>query len=80
MKVTLTLIKIICIGCLFIISNNNLHITEQSDRIVFTNVFHAWLSDLFSTTSQITGYVIDSRWLPPDNSAIPETIKASPRG
>ncbi len=64
MKVYLFILKFLFIGALFIVSNNNLHLINLEERNVFYGSFYSWLSNLFDSVGQITGYVIKSQWLP----------------
>lgn len=59
--------KFLFIGVLFIVSNNNLHLSEEQDLTKFFDLFYSWLSGLFSRVREITGYVVDSEWLPKEN-------------
>ncbi len=64
MKVWIFLIKFIFMGMLFIVSTQNLYITESDDRIIFYTHFYTWVRELFSHIGEITGFVVDSEWLP----------------
>lgn len=76
MKFYIFLIKFLFIGSLFIVSNNNLHLSEPIELQQFSDLFLGWLQTLLSHGKQITGYVIDSEWLPGPNSSPPlEEIK-----
>ncbi len=64
MKSWLIAIKFVFIGALFIISNNNLHLGDSYERGVFIESFLSWISELYDKTFEITGYVVNSEWLP----------------
>ncbi len=80
MKIYLFILKFLFIGALFIVSNNNLHLINLEERNVFYSYFYSWLSGLFDSVGQITGYVTKSQWLPQTNSPqnIPEGSFLSP--
>lgn len=71
MKVTISIIKFIFLGALFIISNENLHINVGVERDNFYSLFLSWLETLFGHSKQIAGYVVNSQWLPQENSIGP---------
>ena len=64
MKFLTFIIMFICLGAFFIISNENLNMTIIEDRQKFQEDYSGWLSNLFNNAKGMTGYVIDSKWLP----------------
>jgi hypothetical protein len=68
MKIWLSLLKFFFLGALFIISNENLHLTNPLDLEVFTSQFTLWLGNLFEHSMEITSYVVNSEWLPGDST------------
>ena len=62
------IIKIFFISALFIISNQNLHMKDAGERQVFLDSYYSWVQDVFNQTVEIAGYVINSRWLPENDS------------
>lgn len=68
MKLSLTIIKFLFIGMLFIVSNNNLYLKDTDDRQIFLDSFYSWINGLLSHAYEITGYVINSEWLPSNNN------------
>jgi len=71
MKFYIFLIKFLFLGSLFIVSNHNLYLSDNEDRQAFYAEFNYWLDTLFTHGRQITSYVIDSEWLPQENSEGP---------
>ncbi|MBW6442260.1 hypothetical protein K0A97_00565 [Patescibacteria group bacterium] len=68
MKVALlAFIKFFFIASLFIISNGNLHLKDTDERQVFFDLYTSWLEDVFEQGVEVTGYVVNSRWLPGNN-------------
>ena len=69
MKLVMILIKVLVIGALLIISNNNLALEVSENRAVFFEEYSTWLTDLFDHGAVVVGYVVGNGWLPdvPDN-------------
>lgn len=74
MKFGIFIVKFFIIGALFIVSNESLYLSEGEDLSRFFDLFSVWMSGLFSQVQEITGYVVDSEWLPENNNLPPETI------
>lgn len=64
MKITLIVVKLLFLGALFIISNNNLHLAVATEREVFVDTYSAWFSNLVAQGVEVTGYVVKFEWLP----------------
>lgn len=64
MKVVLALVKVLFLGALFIISNQQLYLSDSNDFQEFTEDYGNWLSNIFDYGKEITGFVIRSNWLP----------------
>jgi hypothetical protein len=71
MKVTIVVLKLLFIGALFLVSNNELRLVESQDLNTFIDLYVAWLGNLFSQSVELTGYVANSQWLP---TSVNETI------
>ena len=56
--------KFLFIGALFIISDNQLLMSEQHNRDTFLNLYVDWLSSLYDKGVELTAYVVFSEWLP----------------
>ena len=52
------------LGGFFIISNENLALRESGAIDEFKDLYLEWFADLFDNAKAITGYVVDSEWLP----------------
>jgi len=70
MKVTLILIKLLFLGALFIISNNNLHLNDHAEREAFLGMYYNWIDNLFNQGLQVTSYVVKFEWLPNNESYV----------
>jgi hypothetical protein len=70
MKIPMLIISFIMISALFIISNDNLHMQNASDRAIFGNSYYLWLGSLFDNMKAVTGYVVHANWLPVTNKTI----------
>lgn len=64
MKLTIIAIKFLFLGGLFIVTNNNLPLNSAENLGTFFDLYYHWISTLFSHSEQISGYVINSEWLP----------------
>ena len=74
MKFSISILKFLFIGALFIVSNEHLYLKNTEDLAVFFDLFYVWISTLFTHSLQIVGYVINSEWLPQANQTITNTI------
>ena len=52
------------IAALFIISNQNINLTNQESRQEFNEAYMTWLGGIFNKGGEITAFVINSEWLP----------------
>ncbi|MEK6844494.1 MAG: hypothetical protein AABX83_03655 [Nanoarchaeota archaeon] len=68
MKVSLIIFKLVFLGALFIISNQNLHLSVPNERAVFIEDYNSWLRTLYNQGVEVMGYVVRSEWLPIENS------------
>ena len=64
MKLQIFIVKLLFLGAFFIISNENLHLLVVSERELFFNIYFGWLNDLSAQMIDVTGYVIQFKWLP----------------
>ena len=64
MKIQIILVKLIVLGALFIISNQNLHLTIAAERAAFFDTYGAWALNIIHQFAQVTGYVVRFDWLP----------------
>lgn len=64
MKIQIIIVKLLVLGALFIISNQNLHLGVSSEREVFFDSYSSWTTNIFYQIVDITGYVIRFEWLP----------------
>ena len=67
MKIILLILKFLFIGALFIVSNHNLYLSDSGDFETFKEMYIFWLDSLFDSFSDITGYVVQSDWLPQES-------------
>jgi len=72
MKLWIILVKFMFIGALFIVSNENLYLNDNTDLHTFLDLYTSWLSQLYSQTGQIVGYVTNSEWLPNEGNLTPQ--------
>jgi hypothetical protein len=77
MKISLFVLKFLFIGALFIISNEQLYLKNPVDRDKFFDLYYSWISSLFDQAARVTGYVVDSQWLPRSAILPPASEKIS---
>ena len=70
MKLWIIVVKFLFFGALFIVSNQNLYLSENEDMNAFLNFYYSWLNNLYTHVQDITGYVVNSEWLPVANSTV----------
>lgn len=68
MKIPIVVVKLLFLGALFILSNNNLHITDDIERGQFFDYYQAWIENLFSQGVEVTGYLVKFEWLPNEDN------------
>ena len=66
MKIAIVIVKLLILGALFIISNQNLHLLVDEEREIFFDYYSGWIENLIHQGVDITGYVIKFEWLPRD--------------
>ena len=64
MKIQIIIVKLLVLGALFIISNQNLHLGIPEEREVFFDAYSGWVTNIFYQIVDITGYVVKFEWLP----------------
>lgn len=64
MKIIIIVLKLLFIGALFIVSNQNLHLIDSADRNQFFETYSGWIATLVDQGTQLTGYVVKFEWLP----------------
>ncbi len=68
MKILLIFLMILCLGAFFIISNGNLHLSNEKELYTFGENYYSWIIHLGNNFKSITGYALKSDWLPVTNS------------
>ncbi len=64
MKLLMLIVIFFLIGAFFIISQENLHISDSTELNKFNTAYVSWLEDLSENFKQVTGYVVKMDWLP----------------
>lgn len=67
MKIVLGLLFFLALGAFFIISNNNLALSSAENVPIFKMYYSQWVDSLLSQFKGVTGYVVNSDWLPSSN-------------
>lgn len=60
----MVVLKVLILGALFIVSNNNLNLSHVQERDTFYDMYTSWLGNLYSQGVGLTGYFMKSEWLP----------------
>lgn len=68
MKVQIVIVKLLVLGALFIISNQNLHLLVPQERAVFFDSYVGWMDNIFNQIVDVTGYVVKFEWLPKNSN------------
>jgi hypothetical protein len=76
MRWLMILLMFLFFGAFFIISNQNLHLSDKQDSLEFGQEYYNWASKLFDNGKSIIGHAINSDWIPEDN-LIDKNIKNS---
>lgn len=77
MKIYILVTKFLFIGALFIVSNHNLRLSVSEERKLFFELYYEWFNNVYSQMKSITGYVIESQWLPKINETIKQNTKTN---
>ncbi|MEK6840510.1 MAG: hypothetical protein AABX79_00990 [Nanoarchaeota archaeon] len=64
MKISMILVKVLILGALLIISNQNLHILVPQERGIFLNSYSDWITSIAGKIVDITGNVVKLEWIP----------------
>jgi hypothetical protein len=68
MKIPMIVLKILFVGALLIVSNQNLHLSDETERGVFFEAYLAWVGSLVDQGVKVTSYVVKFEWLPPKDT------------
>ena len=55
------------IGAFFIVSENNLKMSENGSMGKFLGLYYLWTSQIFDNGADLVGYVVKMDWLPDEN-------------
>ncbi len=70
MKIGIIILMFVVIGALFIVSNANLHLSDDEDFSKFYGEYYKWWGKLFSNAKAVTGYIVHFDWLPEKNNSV----------
>jgi hypothetical protein len=68
MKVIMFVIFFLLIGAFFIISENNLKMSQEGSFVRFVGLYFSWASQIFDNSVSLAGYVVKMSWLPDENN------------
>jgi len=58
------IVKLLILGALFIISNQNLHLGISQEREIFFDAYSGWTTNIIDKIVDVTGYVVRLEWVP----------------
>lgn len=64
MKIQMIIVKLLVLGALFIISNQNLHLGILQEREIFFNAYSGWIESIVGKIIDVTGNAVRLEWLP----------------
>ncbi len=64
MKILMLVVMFFCIGAFFIISQNNLNLSEEGNIDSFVSSYKIWLQETANNLGSLTGYLVKMEWLP----------------
>jgi hypothetical protein len=64
MKLTILIFMFVILGCLLVISNNNLAFSNSENVIKFGELFGDWITHILSNFKHMTGEVVVLNWSP----------------
>lgn len=68
MKVVILILMFLFIGGFFIISQNNLSMSEKENVSEFVSLYKKWIVSTFGNVESLTGHVVKMEWLPNQTS------------
>ncbi len=70
MRILQVLIIFLLIGAFFIVSENNLALKNEDERLEFGRMYSKWVANVIDNGKEITGYVVKMNWLPDNNEDV----------
>jgi len=64
MKITMFIVMFLLVGAFFIISNNNLSLSQEGNMQKFLSMYKSWILSITDNLLKTTGYMIKLDWLP----------------
>jgi hypothetical protein len=64
MKILLFILIFLCIGAFFIISQNNLALSQEGNLNRFVSLYGSWLISTTGNLVSLTGNIVKMDWLP----------------
>ena len=69
MRVLMVLVMFLLFGLFFIVSNQGLKLGVEEDRVALGRAYYSWAENLFDGGVEVTGYVVNSEWIPSNKSS-----------
>lgn len=64
MKILMLAVMFFVLSALFIVSEKNLSLGNNSDKEVFSKGYYSWLNKTFENSKSVAGFVVKMDWLP----------------
>jgi ABC-type antimicrobial peptide transport system permease subunit len=64
MRIIMLVLAFLFLGAFFIISNNDLRLSDSVQAKTFYEMYSSWFNGLVSNTVAITGNAVKMNWLP----------------
>jgi hypothetical protein len=67
MKIVMLVVIFLCIGALFLISENNLVLKQHENITKFYSLYANWLNNIADNSIKLSGYIVKMDWLPKES-------------
>jgi hypothetical protein len=64
MRIVILFFVFLIVGGLFIISNQELHLADKEEALIFGETYYNWILGIRDNVGTLTGYVVGLDWLP----------------
>ena len=64
MRVLAVVFVFLFVGALFVVSNENLHLSEREDFSKFYGMYYNWIASLLGNFKNLTLFVVKFDWIP----------------
>ena len=68
MRLFMVVVMLLFLGTFFIVSNENLRLSDEKDFGEFSGYFYSWLDGLYYNVRSITAHAVKLDWMPSSGS------------